>query len=452
MENIKISVIIPVYNEEDYLEECLDSVLAQTLKEIEVICVDDGSTDNSARILVEYAKKDPRIIVLKQNNQYAGTARNLGMRNASGKYFSFLDADDIFSPFLLEKMYLAAEMYSSDVVICNFNYYDTQSGRREKGKLQDMEISPQNPYQFCWEDIPEQLLQISRGWAWDKLFLADFVKQYGLTFSKTRTANDAYFVCMALARANRITKIDDYLVTQRINNKNSLSNTREKSWYCGFQMLDDIKKGLEDANLYEQLEKTFLNFTLDYLIWSLENMEPYAAKEKIYEYIRKECEPKFKISNFPAGYYYDLRQYKEYLYIKEHLFVEYMIEKKNKELEAIWQGRYSNLCMVAQEKIWPFPYSDIEKNSKIILYGAGKVGQDYYRQVIESDYCKIILWIDQKFKIEKADFAIQEWRDDLSDIEFDRIIIALRNINEVNKIGDMLKRQGISEKKIIWKI
>ena len=96
MSEVKVSVIMPVYNVEKYLRQSLDSVLAQTLSEIEIICVDDGSTDGSYDILEEYAAKDQRITVLKQQNQYAGVARNHGLEKAGGKYVVFWDSDDFF--------------------------------------------------------------------------------------------------------------------------------------------------------------------------------------------------------------------------------------------------------------------------------------------------------------------------------------------------------------------
>ena len=99
---IKVSVIIPVYNVEQYLRPCLDSVLNQTLKNIEIICIDDGSTDDSLKILMEYAEKDNRITILKQKNKGAGVARNYGMSIATGEYFLFLDSDDFFSETLLQ--------------------------------------------------------------------------------------------------------------------------------------------------------------------------------------------------------------------------------------------------------------------------------------------------------------------------------------------------------------
>ena len=102
---VKVSVILPVYNVEKYLKECLDSILNQTLQEIEVICVDDGSTDRSLEILREYEKKDKRVIVLTQENKGAGAARNKGLAIAKGEYLSFLDSDDFFASGMLEEAY-----------------------------------------------------------------------------------------------------------------------------------------------------------------------------------------------------------------------------------------------------------------------------------------------------------------------------------------------------------
>ncbi|WP_157151004.1 glycosyltransferase family 2 protein [Brachyspira sp. SAP_772] len=117
MDNIKVSVVIPVYNVEPYLRECLDSVINQTLKEIEIICIDDRSTDNSYQILEEYAKKDNRIILLKnENNVGVGITRNIGIKNSKGKYLYFMDADDYLSLDYIEQLYITAEKYDSDMV------------------------------------------------------------------------------------------------------------------------------------------------------------------------------------------------------------------------------------------------------------------------------------------------------------------------------------------------
>ena len=120
-----VSVIIPVYNVSEYLPTCLDSILSQTLENIEVICVDDGSTDNSLAILQKYTERDSRLTVFQQKNKGGGAARNLGLNYALGKYVSFLDADDFFEPDMLEKAYVASEKNNLDILIFNYYYYNT---------------------------------------------------------------------------------------------------------------------------------------------------------------------------------------------------------------------------------------------------------------------------------------------------------------------------------------
>ena len=115
---IKVSVIVPVYNVDLYLVECLDSIINQTLKEIEIICVDDCSTDNSYMILEEYSKKDSRIKLIKhKENRGLGPARNTGIENATGEYISFIDSDDYVSLDFLENLYSTAKKFDLDISI-----------------------------------------------------------------------------------------------------------------------------------------------------------------------------------------------------------------------------------------------------------------------------------------------------------------------------------------------
>ena len=136
MAEVKVSVIVPVYNSEKFLTQCLESICNQTLKEIEVICVDDGSTDSSPEILEMFAKKDSRIQVLHQKNLYAGVARNIGKACAKGKYLVFWDSDDFFAPDALEKMYHKCITDDADICVCGaYQYYE-----------QDHLVSPSRSY------------------------------------------------------------------------------------------------------------------------------------------------------------------------------------------------------------------------------------------------------------------------------------------------------------------
>ncbi len=116
----KVSIIIPVYNVEKYLQRCLDSVVNQTLKDIEIICVNDGSTDNSAIILEEFSKKDERIKIVNQKNGGLSRARNTGLEHSNGDYIGFLDSDDWIDLDYYEKLHDAAERNNCDIAFADF--------------------------------------------------------------------------------------------------------------------------------------------------------------------------------------------------------------------------------------------------------------------------------------------------------------------------------------------
>lgn len=173
----KVSVIIPVYNSANYLSQCLDSILNQTLKEIEIICVDDGSTDDSLSILNKYSKLDNRIKILKQNNKGGGIARNYGMSVAKGKYLSFLDSDDFFDENLLNETVNAAENNLADIVIFQFQTYNTTNDTYNNISYSfKRENFPNNL--FNYHSNPKDFFQSFNPAPWNKLFLHSFIKKW----------------------------------------------------------------------------------------------------------------------------------------------------------------------------------------------------------------------------------------------------------------------------------
>lgn len=129
MEQIKVSLIIPIYNSEKYINRCLDSLLQQTLDNIEIICINDGSTDSSQKILEEYSSKYPNIIIFKKENGGCGSARNMGIDNSNGEYIEFVDSDDILEIDAVEKMYTSAKKFDSDLVVCGMYRIDEITGK-----------------------------------------------------------------------------------------------------------------------------------------------------------------------------------------------------------------------------------------------------------------------------------------------------------------------------------
>jgi glycosyltransferase involved in cell wall biosynthesis len=307
---------MPVYNGEEYLRQCLDSVVNQTLKEIEIICVDDGSVDGSLQILQEYAAKDSRVMVLQQANAGAGAARNNGLKKATGKYLSFLDSDDFFQQDMLEKAVAKLVQDKADFVVFRCDQYmnDTQTFKKAAYTLKQQNLPPYSPFSF--REITDNVFRTFIGWAWDKVYDREFVIKNQLTFQEQRTSNDMLFVFSALVKAKRITWLDEVLAHQRRNNGQSLSNTREQSWSCFYQALCALRDVLKESHLYEELERDFVNYALHFSLWNL-NTITGACYYKLYDKLREEWFADLEISGRSADYFYVKEEYDQLRVIQE---------------------------------------------------------------------------------------------------------------------------------------
>ena len=302
---------MPVYNAQDYLEQCIVSILEQTLQEIEVICVDDSSTDRSLEILKKYEKEDSRVRVLTQPNSGAGAARNRGLSQASGEYLSFLDADDFFEPDMLELAYTKAKEDRADMVVFKSDQYHTDSDQfvQVAWTLREKEIPPYTP--FNHRQMTDNIFKVFVGWAWDKLFSREFVEKHHLTFQEQRTSNDMLFVFSAVALAKRITIVPKVLAHQRRDAKDSLSKTRENSWHCFYDALTALRQRLTDEGLFPETEKDFINYALHFSLWNLRTLaEP--TKTKLGKKLVSEWFNTLGISGKKQGYFYKQNEYKEY--------------------------------------------------------------------------------------------------------------------------------------------
>ena len=309
---IKVSVIIPVYNAHQYLNQCLDSLCRQTLKEIEIICVDDGSTDQSLRILKKYAQCDSRIHILTQENKGAGAARNHGLCTAKGKYVSFLDSDDFFEPNMLELAYQESEKLNTDFVVFESDQYHMDSKKYAKPSwvVRRKDIPPYRP--FTYRELTDNVFKTFVGWAWDKLYRKSFIEEHSLWFQEQRTSNDLLFVFSALVVAKRISVIYKTLAHQRRGSSESLSVTREKSWHCFYDALIALRERLQDEHIYWELEQDFINYALHFSLWNLRTLaEP--TKSVLKEKLCSEWFSELGISSKDKSYFYNNDEYEEYL-------------------------------------------------------------------------------------------------------------------------------------------
>lgn len=311
MEKPLVSVIIPVYNVEQYLRQCLDSVVNQTLKDIEIICVNDSSTDNSLAILNEYVARDSRIKVITQPNGGAGAARNNGLSASTGKYLSFLDSDDFFEPDMLELAYEKAEEDKADFVVFQSDQYYTDDDKfvQVAWTLREKEIPPYTP--FSHRQMTDNIFKVFVGWAWDKLYNREFVEQNHLLFQEQRTSNDMLFVFSAVAIAKRITIVKKVLAHQRRDAKDSLSKTRENSWYCFYDALLALRERLKSEGLYRELEKDYINYALHFSLWNINTLaEP--TKTKLITKMKSEWFEELGIKGKSEEYFYNKKEYKQY--------------------------------------------------------------------------------------------------------------------------------------------
>lgn len=306
-----VSVIIPVYNVEEYLRQCLDSVREQTLSDIEIICVNDSSTDGSLSILEEYEKKDPRIQVVTQPNGGAGAARNKGLSMASGKYLSFLDSDDFFELDMLELAYKKAEEDKADFVVFNSDQYYTDRKRfvDVSWTLRIKELPPYTP--FNHRQMTDNIFKVFVGWAWDKLYNREFVEKNHLLFQEQRTSNDMLFVFSAVAIAKRISIVNKILAHQRRDAKDSLSKTRENSWHCFYDALTALRDRLKEEEIYREIEKDYINYALHAVLWNINTLaEP--TRSKLIDKMKTEWLEDLGIKDKPQNYFYNEKEYKQY--------------------------------------------------------------------------------------------------------------------------------------------
>lgn len=258
---MKVSVIVPVYNVENYLEECINSILSQTLEDIEVICVDDGSTDGSYNILKSLQEKDNRVVVLRQNNEFAGTARNKGIDIARGEYLVFLDSDDFFENNLLESMYNACERESADICVCNADNYDNNTGKFFDTRYYWENAIPEKS-SFSKYDLGVNTFLFCYPMPWNKMFRKELVEKNNLRFQKVRKTNDLGFVYLAIACADKITVVDEKLVHYRVGLDNSLQAKNKGMDKYFAEALLYLKNGLIQRNLYQEVKESFMNLVM----------------------------------------------------------------------------------------------------------------------------------------------------------------------------------------------
>lgn len=225
-DKIKLSIIIPVHNAEKFLKKCLDSVINQTLTEIEIICIDDGSNDRSCQILEAYSKFDSRVKIISQQNNSPGASRNLGLEISIGEYVGFVDSDDYIDLDYFEKLYNAAVRNNADIACagiirkrkCTQKYRLYYSKEEVFEKINDkLEACTSIDGSYVWN-------------VWNKIYKKSFLENLSINFENLPCYEDVNFTIMALFNSNRLTTVPNVFYWYVVNNKSLVksSQTKEK--------------------------------------------------------------------------------------------------------------------------------------------------------------------------------------------------------------------------------
>ena len=257
---VKVSVIIPLYNVENYLKQCLDSVVNQTLKEIEIICINDGSTDNSKQILEDYARKDDRIKIINRKNSGQGVARNVGIKYAKGEYIGFVDSDDWVDRTMFEKLYENAKIHKSDIVMCPIQIVNENNVELDSLPYYNLDCFNQD-FDNCVFDYTKTkdfILKIAVN-AYNKIYRTEFITEISAEFPEGLIFEDNPFFYHTFLKAKISTLIRDYLYFHRVNRTDSTISKADKRFFDIIEIRNLVIKIFSSLNNFEDYEIDLLN-------------------------------------------------------------------------------------------------------------------------------------------------------------------------------------------------
>lgn len=290
----KVTVVIPVYNQEDFISACLDAVLAQDIKDIEVLCINDGSTDQSLKILKEYEQVDPRLTIIDQNNQGVAKARNIGIEKALGEYIIFLDPDDYYpNSEILSKLYNAAVNNNALISAGSFSIFD-----EEKNEIISEFSDLLYGYTFHEEGFVSYFdYQFDYGFM-RFLFKTDFLRRNGFSFPCYKRFQDPPFLVQVLNAAEKFYAITDIVYCYRLGHQSfQWSIDRQLALLSG--LADNLKFSKEN-NLAKLHLLTLMRLEQEYggvFYWAIEEPEIFSALVNINALIDTDLIPEEYLSS-----------------------------------------------------------------------------------------------------------------------------------------------------------
>lgn len=377
---IKVSVIVPIYNAEKYLRQCLDSLLRQSLDSIEIICVDDCSTDKSLQILEEYLQYDRHIHIVKNViNSGAGESRNIGMKMAHGEYLAFLDADDFFEPTFLELTYNKAEKENADILIFDYTRYDNQSSNTYECSVplwyskrvgKDGYISGANR-KYMLNTIPSV--------PWNKLYRRVFVEGANIIFQPLLYMDDTYFCSMILFLAKKIVYMGieyDGFVKHRVNTREQLSHNGWRDPLAAYKVLLESSSFLQNQGLLQIYQKSFFEHVMVYLILAFGELEGVAEchQKTLYDCLYTYGFEKIGLLNCKREDFFSDGGYEQWKIIRYNQY-------NRNNLTDFLNTRYTLQL-----------FNELsQRKYRCVLYGFGKYGKSFFQQCENIGYTLVAI-------------------------------------------------------------
>lgn len=407
-----ISVIIPVYNGQAYLERTIRSIQSQTFQDFEVIFVDDASTDDSLLILEQACAADDRFSVIRQSHAGAGAARNRGLAAAKGEYVLFSDCDDIYNPLFLEKMYHAASVQNADITACNFIGIQKSGKEIRQTGVNTQWLLNKEPV-FDYKNCPSNILRILGTNVWNKLYRKAFLLEQKLQFDEIMTCNDISFAAVSTAIAERITYSAEHLLSYHFPRQ---SNKKDPFDVCA--AIESTVRQLSRAAHAAALQDAIVRFVLESYISAL--------KRDITDFFAAESAHLYRTANhcFNTEYFSALRPemlnngklYREFCTVRKHDY-ETMCQLIRQRLIVSLTTYPRRIRAVA--RVVESLQAQTRKPSEIVLWLAETQFPkkelelpEELLQLVERK-CLTIRWCDDLKAHKKYFYALQEYADDL---------------------------------------
>ena len=350
--SVKVSVLVPIYNVEEFLSECLDSLVSQTLKEIEIICINDGSKDDSLKIIKEYASKDKRIKIIDKKNSGYGDSMNQGLKKAVGEYIGIVESDDFIDRDAFEKLYKIAK--DMDVEVVKSNYYEYFGDTKRDKAVSNM--FPADEIGEVVDPREKRGIFYQPPCIWAAIYKREFLEKNKINFLPTPGASyqDTGFNFKVWASARRAYFVKRPFLHYRQDNSNSSVKDAGKI-YCVKEEYDDIERFLVENDLLEELGALMTTCRFGGYVWNLHRLKFGAAME------------------FASAVKEDYRRAKRAGYLS--------LEK----LDEV--GKYnSRLIAIRHPKIYVFlrPLHDLRNTVKPVISKVARAISPRYRQRIET--------------------------------------------------------------------